>query len=292
MIDANNKKQYIIDTYKDDERIVSLMALYNGDQKYPNLTGFDMMILIVTDQQRYAGAIYHYIEDGLHVQERWVSSDDLQSWLFDCEKRQVIQWIFDGDILIDRTGYLKALRDRLIEFDEELRGQKLLKEFSLFLSTYSRSKEYLKQGYLLDAYSQILAALHHWARITVIEAGTHPEVIVWKQVHKINPGVYKLYDELTHSEETLEQRIQLLALACEFAVMSKMKECCGLLIKIMKSREGSWSVKELAEHPLIRDMRVDLSLVLKKLVAKSIVKEVFVTEDAKLNKIELQYCAV
>jgi len=287
-----NAKKHLIDRYNTDERITSMMALYNDDQRHPLLSGFDALILVVTNDEHAVGSITHYIEDGLHVQERWLSGHDLKQWLFEDGRRHVIQWIFEGDILIDRHGYMQSLKDSLLAFDQDLREQKLLKEFAMFLNTYLRSKEYLRQDYLLDAYSQILAALHHWARITVIEAGTHPEVIVWQQVYKINPGVYKLYDELTHSEETLEQRVQLLVLACDFAIVSKMKECCKLLLRIMKNRDSAWSIGELAQHPMISALGIDLSPVLKKLVSKTLVREIMVAQDATLDRIELQYCAV
>lgn len=269
-----------------------MLIVNNQQQKHPLLSGFDLLILIVTKDDAASQSISHYIEDGCHVQERRIDASILERWLFESEQRSIIQWLYEGDILIDRTGYVKSLRNRLLKYDQDLREQKLLKEFALFLNTYLQSKEYLRQNYLLDAYSQILAALHHWARIAVLETGTHPEIIVWQQVREINPGIYKLYDELTHSEETLEQRVQLLVLACEFAIMSKMKECCKLLLRIVESRDGSWSAAELMRHPKIQLLQIDLSPILKKLVSKSLVKEVVVAHDSKLDKLELHYSAV
>ena len=96
-------------------------------------------------------------------------------------------------------------------------------EFSLFISKFIQSKEYLAEEHYLDAYSNILESLHHWARIVIIEENHYPELTVWRQVRLINPGVDKLYEELTLSSETLRQRVELVILACEFSVMSKMK---------------------------------------------------------------------
>ena len=168
----------------------------------------------------------------------------------------------------------------------------MLQEFALFLKTYLQSKEYLKREYYLDAYSQIVEAIHHWARIVVIEAGVHPEEIVWEQVYEINPGVYKLYDELTRSDETLEQRLQLIVLVCEFTIVSKMKDCCKLLLDILKSGKRSWSVLELSRHPRLQHLNIDLTPVLKKLAAKSLVKEILAVRDPQFAEIELQYSAV
>lgn len=286
-----NDKQ-IIDRYDDDQRILGVLAVQNQQVDDPLLGGFDLLVLVVTNDEQASESIHHYIKEGRRIQERWVLAKSLEEWLLSGVERHVIQWLLEGEILIDRGGYMHKLRGNLQEFDVELREKKLLSEFALFMKSYLQSKDYLRQNYVLDAYSQILAAIHHWARITVIETGTHPEVIVWQQVQEINPGVYKLYDELTHSDETVEQRVQLLVLACEFAVVSKLKECSKLLLRILGSREGTWSVMDLYDHPELRTICVDLSPVLKKLVAKSLVEEIVVTGDAELAEIELQYRAV
>jgi len=286
-----NAKLNFTERYELDDRVISLLSLNNDEQSNPLMSGFDMMLLLITDEDDVSESITHYIKEDCRIQERRVSAKRLEQWLFDDDRRVVIEWLLKGEIWIDRTGYLRSLRERLIQFDQELRERKLLKEFARFVKTYQQSKEYLNQNYLLDAYTNILSALHHWARIAVIESGAHPEVIVWQQVHQINPGVYKLYEELTHSDETLEQRIQLLVLACEFAIVSKMKDCCALLLRILGSRSQPWSVAELQEHPQIKHLGIDLSPVLKKLVAKSLAKEVAVAHDSQLSMIELQYGA-
>ena len=131
----------------------------------------------------------------------------------------------------------------------------------------------------MDAYGNVLEALLHWARIAIIEAGIHPELMVWEQIHKINPGIYKLYEELTLTTETLKQRVELVHLACEFSVMSKMEGCCALLIRILKSRPQPWSPSELHDHDLLRNLKLEIGLILKKLTMKSIVTEI-VSQDA------------
>jgi hypothetical protein len=286
-----NAVLHLTERYEHDDRIVSLLSLANDKQINPLMSGFDMMLLLVTEEDGVSESISHYIKEDVRIQERRVSAKRLEQWLFDDDRRVVIEWLLKGEIWIDRTGYLGSLRDRLVKFEQDLRERRLLKEFARFLRTWQQSKEYLQQNYLLDAYTNILNALHHWARIAIIETGAHPEVIVWQQVHQINPGVYKLYDELTHSDETLEQRIQLLVLACEFAIVTKMKDCCSLLLRILGSRSQPWSVAELQEHPQIRLLGIDLSPVLKKLVAKSLIKEIAVAHDANLSMIELKYSA-
>lgn len=119
----------------------------------------------------------------------------------------------------------------------------LFTEFARFLHMYVKSKRYLEAGYTMDAYNCVLMALYHWARIEVGEAGCFPNPAVWEQVKSLNTPVHKLYEELTVSKETLDQRVELILLACEFALMSKMSDCCRLLLEILGSRKESWSIK-------------------------------------------------
>jgi hypothetical protein len=162
-------------------------------------------------------------------------------------------------------------------------------EFSLFLSKFLQSKEYLADGHYLDAYSNILEALQHWARIVIIEEGNHPELMVWRQVRSINPGVYKLYEELTLSSETLRQRVELVILACDFSVMSKMKSCCKLLLCILERRSTPWRIDEIQSHIDLQHLRINVSLLLNKLVKKALVREVAVAMDDTFSELELRY---
>jgi len=109
---------------------------------------------------------------------------------------------------------------------------------------------------------------------------------------KYNPGIYKLYEELTTSMESLEKRVQLVLLACEFHVMSKMKSCCRLLLDIIESREEPWSVGELMARPELKPLRLDLSLLLRKLVTRGLIREVAALPEANdPDALELQYAA-
>jgi hypothetical protein len=173
------------------------------------------------------------------------------------------------------------MRSRLSEYPEELRRKELIVEFDRFLKSFVQSKQYLQDGHMLDAYSNILDALRHWARIAIIEEGYHPEVLVWAQVRKINPGVYKLYEELTCNHESLQKRIQLVVLACDFSVMSKMELCCSVLLDVLRSREEAWSLQELMQIQELTDLELDLSLLLGKLVRKSLIREVVESESGR-----------
>lgn len=283
------EREQLLLKFRDNQQVIGLIALENPKQ-LPALTdGYDILLLIVTKDLTLNNHIYHYMKCNVRIQERWMDPSSLEHWIRYGHNRNIIHWLFKGEILLDQHTYLEGLRHQTLEFSPHMRDQKLLLEFSSFLSKYLQSKEYLLDDHLLDAYNHILESLRHWARIVVIEEGYHPEVTVWRQIRTINAGVYKLYEELTMSKETLKQRVQLVLLACEFSVMSKMERCCKLLIKILNDREHPWGVDELRIHPELADMELELPLLLNKLTKKSLIKEIAVPKDEELSELELKY---
>jgi hypothetical protein len=275
--------------FRDDPTVISVTAVTNP-KKLPALTdGFDILFLIITSDLKLHNHIFNYIKDNVRIQERWVDPSALEQWIRNGDNRHIIHWLLKGEILLDQNTYLETLRHRMLEFPTELREHKLLIEFSLFLRKYLQSKEQAMDEHLLDAYNNILEALHHWARIVIIEEGFHPDITVWRQIRAINPGIYKLYEELMMSKETLKQRIQLVLLACEFSVMSKMERCCKGLTLILNEREQPWSADELQQHAQLSEIKEELPLLLNKLVKKSLIKEVAIAIDDEFTEIELKY---
>lgn len=283
-------KDHVIDTYRELPGLLSISVIKNPYPYNPLIDGLDMLVLLVTGNDANSNAAQHVQLDNDRIAIRSVDKRALERWITSGENRNIIEWIVRGEILLDREGYLADVRERLLQFPESMREQKRFIEFTGFLRTYLQAKQNLSDGNLLDAYSHILTALHHWAHIVLIEEGRHPELTVWKQLKRVHPGVYKLYEELTASPETLEQRVQLVMLACEFSVMNKMKACCSLLLGLMGEREEPWSIGELQAHPLISELHVDISLVVQKLVKRSYIREVAVMDDPKDSvAIELKY---
>ena len=253
------------------------------------IDGFDALVLVVTDGDRPLSFTHHYSKDNIYIQERWYDRETLGTLLSPGGNRDVQQWLLAGEIVLDKQGFLEKKKETLLEATPDNREQRLFREFSLFLRHFILSKNYLEEGDLLDAHSHILTAVHHWAKISVIENGHVPEWTVWKQVRSLNPGIFKLYEELTMNTETLEQRIRLAHLACDFSVMSKLKDCCRPLLRILSSRPEPWSAAELESHPDLRMMQPELHLVLKKLVRRSLIQEVFVATDPDLDVLEMRY---
>ncbi|NOU68760.1 hypothetical protein GC096_32565 [Paenibacillus sp. LMG 31461] len=286
-----NKEQLLL-KFRNDPRIISVMAVDNPKQ-LPSLTdGFDTLLLIVTNDLRLNNHTTNYIRDDSRIQERWIDPTSIEQWIRHGVNRNILHWLLKGEILLDQNTYLEGLRHRILEFPGDLREHKLLIEFSHFLRKYLQSKEYILDDHILDAYNNILEALHHWARIVIVEDGYHPEITVWRQIRAINPGVYKLYEELTMSKETLKQRVQLVLLACEFSVMSKMERCCEAFIQILRDSEHPLSSDELQQHSQLVEIKSELPLLLNKLVKKGLIKEVAVIIDEQTSEIELRYTSV
>ncbi|MFS0723735.1 nucleotidyltransferase-like protein [Paenibacillus sp. 1P07SE] len=260
--------------YKRKSGCISLMAISNPYDYKPLIDGMDLLLLVISDQADADRETEHVRMQGVHIQVRTLKPEQLERWLTGVENRSIIEWLIRGDILLDHGDYLAHIRQRLSDFPESLREQKKLVEFAAFLRTYLQAKQDLQDDNLLDAHSNILSALHHWAHIALIDEGIHPELTVWRQMRKYQPGIYKLYEELTISPETLEQRVRLVLLACEFSVLSNMKSSCSLLLQVMSSKEEPWSIMELHTHPDLQILHIDLALVVQKLVKRGIIDEV------------------
>ncbi|SFL69659.1 Nucleotidyltransferase-like [Paenibacillus sp. 1_12] len=285
----NAIKEQLVARLRENEAVTSLLAVDNPSIFSAVTDGFDLLLLVISNEVQKTDQQYHYIKDNRRIQERWISPATLDYFILHGEHRNLIFWILKGEILLDHNLYLETLRHRTLEFPMELREHKLLIEFSKFLRRYLQSKEYILEDHSLDAYNNILEALHHWARIVIIEAGFHPEVTVWRQIKGINPGVYKLYEELTMSKETIKQRVQLVLLACEFSVMSKMERCCKRVLDLLSSRAEAWSLQELQMSEVLIDIKLELPLLLNKLVRKQLAKEVIYAMDTDVSLLEIRY---
>lgn len=274
--------------YRSD--IKAVLSIANSDAYSPLVDGFDRLYLAITEGEISVSNNHYAIDPNVRIQFRSIGRGDFEQWVLSGSDRRIIQWLIEGEIVYDPDEYLSRYRLELVSFPSSLRQKKVLMEFAHFLSRYLQAKQYLHQDQLLDAYSNVLHALHHWARLAIIESSTHPEITVWSQVRHINPGVYKLYDELANGKDSLQARIELVLLACEFSVMSKMEQSCSFLLQILKSSKDGWSVQQLHEHPELRDLQVDLSLLLKKLVKKGLVQEKSDDSAARVNEMyPIQY---
>lgn len=264
-----------------DEETLGAIVYQQHDHKFqgPLFHDFELLLLVVQSSEQ--SVVKHVMFGEKRCQVLYVSLRLLRRWLITGEKSDIVKCLLEGDIVLDTDGCLANLCLEFEEFKQPLRDQEMFLEFSRFLCLYLEAKRYMNEGHIMDAYHSVIQSLHHWARIELIERGIRPQANVWEQVRGLKTAVHKLYEELTVSQETLKQRVELVLLGCEFSVISKMAECSVLLIKVMGSRKKPWSIEDLIQHPELDIMGAELPLVLRKLVYRSIIKEVKIGNEVK-----------
>jgi hypothetical protein len=231
---------------------------------------FDKILLVVATDGDVPVFVKHYALGEEKAALYAVSEAKLNEWLLFGSHRKVIDWIFNGKILFDRNDYIHHLRNRMKEFPSETRQLKMGLEFAKLIRRYMDGRTFFDAGQLLDAYNHVIHALHHLARLAVIEQGFYPEVTVWDQVKQMDAQIYKLYEELVSSEEPLQKRLELLFLASEFLIHSRISSGAAHLCKVLGEKEGAWSIAEIVEHPELSPYSVDLIIMLEYLVEKKV----------------------
>ncbi|MGC4377025.1 nucleotidyltransferase-like protein [Fictibacillus sp. Mic-4] len=237
----------------------------------PLTDNFDcVLFVIVKNSKEKPWTIKHYeFADkiaALHI----VTEFQLNEWLLLGTNRRAADWVINGKVLFNRNEYITNLRERLNEFPVHERTKKICIEYGKLLRRFFEGKELFSTEQYLDAFNNILHALHHLARLAVIEHGYYPEVTVWNQVKLIEPQVYKLYEELITGNESIEKRIELILLASEFSIASKTKLGASHLLSVLKTRE-EWTFSELMDHEDIAEYAIDLTVLLEHLIEKGIV---------------------
>lgn len=186
---------------------------------------------------------------------------------------------------MDGPSWIEVKQESL----KTLLENKLAAEFSLFLQSYTLSKESLSAGQELNAYNNIMNALRQWARIAVIEKGQSPDGMKWDELKHVHTGISKLYEELTLGSETIKERVELVLLACEFSLMSKMESCCATILRILGSRIEPWKMDELVNHEDLLSIGGNMQLVLNKLVNKLLIREVIFSGSNEFEALEIRY---
>lgn len=231
---------------------------------------FDAVLLIIIKEAEHPLHIKHYSYEDKKASLNIVTEDQLNEWLLMGSNRKVIEWIFSGKILFDRNDYFQDLKQELREFPFYGRKIKMGIEFSKLIRRYLDGKTFFENKQYMDAYNHIVHSLHHLARLSVIENGFHPEVTVWNQVKQMEPEIYKLYEELITSEETIEKRLELLFLAGEFLIHSRTEVGSTHIVDVLQEQE-IWSFDEMLNHPDLSLYSVDLSVLLEYLIDKNFI---------------------
>lgn len=241
--------------------------------------GFDVIILLINNRQVIDWQVKHYEVGGKRVSFHSLSQAMMHHTLIAGNQRRLIDWLVNGKIAFDRNEFLKGVKERIDSFPPGDRTKKMTIQFTKTLRRFEEGKTLFQNGHFFDAFSNMMHALHHLARLSVIYHGFYPEVTVWEQVRHIEPQTYKLYQELLKSEETLEKRIELLILATELAIHSKTEVGSEHFLALVPT--GVSSISDFMEHIEVEDYRIDLELLVRHLVEKG-----FLSYERKVTKVE------
>lgn len=258
------------------------ILLVEKKDSYSNTTdSFDYILLVLTDQRDTTLFVKHYTYQDKKAALYVVSMNQVQEWLLLGSNRRFIEWLHAGKVIFDRNENITKLKEEMRDFP--FYGRKLKKgmEFAKLIRRFVDGKSFFEKSHYLDAYNNIVHALHHLARLEIIDHGFYPEVTVWEQVKHIEPQIFKLYEELVTSEESLEKRLELLFLASEFLINSRMEIGSQHFVTALSSRDEAWTIGELLEHPELKYYAVDLSVLLEYLVEKDVVEVVCVETKSK-----------
>ena len=212
---------------------------------------FDAILLIITADEEIPIFTKHYTDGNGKAAMHIISEKQLRKWLLLGSKRKVVDWLFYGKIYFDRNEFVEQLKTELQEYPFYGRKIKMGLEFSQLVRGYMEGKTFFEQENYMDAYHHVVKSLHHLARLAVIENGLFPEVTVWSQVKKIDPAIYKLYEELITSDEPLEKRLELLFLASEFFIHNRTLDGARHMMDVMAEQE-LWTIQELHEHEEVK----------------------------------------
>ncbi|QST00559.1 hypothetical protein IMZ31_02920 [Pontibacillus sp. ALD_SL1] len=247
----------------------------------PVTDNFDVILLIIVRGATQPWYVKHYEFENKNAAMHIVDEDQLTHWIDTSSFRRAVEWVIEGRVVFDRNEYVTTLKENLRNFPQEKRDLKKAIEFAKLIRTYGECKDLYETEQYMDAFSKMIHSLHYLARLSVIEKGFHPEVTVWNQVKRIEPEVYKLHQELSKSNETLDKRVQLMLLATEFAINSRTINCAKHLIEVMGSKEEPWAYGELMVHPDIQPYALDLGALLDYLVDKEIIEAVQIETKGK-----------
>lgn len=262
-----------------------LRSIYQERASHPNTVGvvvvekrqkaiaatdtFDVILLIIVKENNDPVFIKHYSYEDKKAAMHIVTEKQINDWLLIGNNKKIFDWLYNGKIVFDRNERIANLKQELREFPFFGRKIKMGIEFAKLIRRYSDGKVLFDNFNYLDAYNHVVHSLHHLARLAVIENGFHPEVTVWHQVKQIEPEIYKLYEELICSEESIEKRLELLFLASEFLIHKRTKVGSQHLLKVMENKEY-WSFNELMTHPELAPYSVDLGILVEYLIEKKI----------------------
>ncbi|WP_315906427.1 nucleotidyltransferase-like protein [Priestia koreensis] len=255
-----------------NEDTLSILLIERRKEESPITENLDAVLFIIVREANDPLFIKHYEYINQKASLYVATAEQVNEWLLYGTNRRIVDWVLNGKVIFDRNEYIDQLRQHLLEFPQQERVEKTAIEFAKLIRRYIEGKDFYESKHYLDAFNHIIHALHHLARLSVIENGFHPEVTVWSQVRKIEPEIYKLYEELVYSTEELPKRLELLFLASEFLVNQRTEVGSKHFLEVLSEKEESWTFDEILNHPKLRPYVIDVGVLLEFLVGKGVVQ--------------------
>lgn len=253
------------------ESTLGILLIGKQDGVSPLTDTFDHVLLIITKEQTPSVFTKHYTFNNEKAVMHTVTAKQLRKWLLLGTNRKVADWLIYGKVVYDRNEFVTSLRTELKNFPIYGRKIKTGIEFARLIRRYMEGKAFFEEKNYLDAYQYAVDSLHHLARLAVIENGLLPEVTVWAQVRQMEPQIYKLYEELITSDEPIGKRLELLFLAGEFLIHSRLADGAGHIKEVMAGQE-CWTIQELHEQEELRNYSSDLEMFIEYLIGKNVIK--------------------
>lgn len=254
------------------ENSLGVLQIYKKPHIPAITNNFDIILLVIVyDIEKEPTILKHYQFEDVKIALQIVSDQQVKEWLLLGSNRKIVEWIHVGKILFDKNDYLFNLQNELKAFPIYEREIKTGIEFAKLIRRYWMAKGFFETEQFMDAFNHTIHSLHHLARLAIIEKGLHPELTVWNQVKQLDPEIYKLYEELTTSEEPIEKRLELLFIASEFLIHSRTFSGTKHLKKILKM-QPDWSMNEIKSHPDLTYYGTDLNLMIEYLVNKEVIE--------------------
>lgn len=250
-----------------DLNTLGILVVTKNEFDLPFTNYFDTLFLVVVKEQNEDHLVEQYQVEKEKVSIYSITMDYMVEAITYSSNKKIFGWIYYGKIIFDRDESLERLRNQFFEYPKNDRDLKMNIEYAKLIKRYKSGKVLFEKGHVLDAYNAIIHSLHHLGRLAIIEKGFHPEVTVWKQVKNIDAQIFKLYEELVFSTEEISKRLELLFLASDFLIYSKMKCCLKHFFNILSQQE-LWSAMEIYNHEEVKSYAIDLDTLLEYLIEK------------------------
>lgn len=239
----------LLDPLLDDRAVTGIIIVDKNivEAKLKKFVEWGTHIIVIQTKLPDEAYASHWLDDvdGHVILVSRLSEQELLE-VSDLEHHDVKRLIPLGKIELDRTGHVETIK-RIMLGRTPMQEQVVLSRFAHFIEAYVHGKRYLEMGHVWDAYTSVLTALKAWGSLTIAEHGEEDEIGLWEQVKRLSPGVFKLYEELATSNETVLQRVELVLLACEFSITTKMNTCGEPLLRILREHKQGISLEQLLE---------------------------------------------